>query len=97
VFGGWTVGGFGLGHLLVILTLAAAGSILFVAAQTGFLDGPRILANMAVDSWVPHRFAQLSDRLVTNNGRWLVNELTSPLSGSCQGKQVPMPLWPTSH
>ena len=68
VFGGWTVGGFGLGHLLVILTLAAAGSILFVAAQTGFLDGPRILANMAVDSWVPHRFAQLSDRLVTNNG-----------------------------
>jgi K+ transporter len=23
---------------------------------------------MAVDSWLPHRFAQLSDRLVTNNG-----------------------------
>ena len=53
---------------MVILTLAAAGSILFVAAQTGFLDGPRILANMAVDSWAPRRFAQLSDRLVTNNG-----------------------------
>jgi amino acid transporter len=68
VFGSWTIGSFGLGHVLVILTLAAAGSILFVAAQTGFLDGPRILANMAVDSWVPHRFAQLSDRLVTNNG-----------------------------
>jgi len=68
VFGSWTIGGFGLGHFLVILTLAAAGSILFVAAQTGFLDGPRILANMAVDSWVPHRFAQLSDRLVTNKG-----------------------------
>jgi amino acid transporter len=68
VFGSWSVGGFRLGHLLVVLTLAAAGSILFVAAQTGFLDGPRILANMAVDSWVPHRFAQLSDRLVTNNG-----------------------------
>jgi amino acid transporter len=68
VFGSWTIGGFGLGHVLVVLTLAAAGSILFVAAQTGFLDGPRILANMAVDSWVPHRFAQLSDRLVTNNG-----------------------------
>ncbi|HEX4440622.1 MAG TPA: APC family permease [Thermoanaerobaculia bacterium] len=68
VFGTWHIGGFGLGHLLVVLTLAAAGSILVVAAQTGFLDGPRILANMAVDSWVPHRFAQLSDRLVTNNG-----------------------------
>ena len=72
VFGDWSIGGFALGHLLVILTLAAAGSILFVAAQTGFLDGPRILANMAVDSWVPRRFAQLSDRLVTNNGIWLM-------------------------
>jgi amino acid transporter len=68
VFGDWQIAGFAPGHFLVILTLAAAGSILFVAAQTGFLDGPRILANMAVDSWVPRRFAQLSDRLVTNNG-----------------------------
>jgi amino acid transporter len=72
VFGNWQIGGFALGHVLVILTLAAAGSILFVAAQTGFLDGPRILANMAVDSWAPRRFAQLSDRLVTNNGIWLM-------------------------
>jgi amino acid transporter len=72
VFGGWTIGGFALGHIIVILTLAAAGSVLFVAAQTGFLDGPRILANMAVDSWVPRRFAQLSDRLVTNNGIMLM-------------------------
>jgi hypothetical protein len=27
---------------------------------------------MAIDSWVPRRFAQLSDRLVTNNGIWLM-------------------------
>src|SRR5262245_17937335 len=67
-FGRWAVGGVAIGPALVVLTLAAAGSILFVAAQTGFLDGPRILANMAVDNWVPRRFAQLSDRLVTNNG-----------------------------
>ncbi|HEU5357946.1 MAG TPA: amino acid permease, partial [Gemmatimonadales bacterium] len=31
-------------------------------------DGPRVLANMAVDSWVPHRFAALSERLTTQNG-----------------------------
>jgi amino acid transporter len=68
VFGSWSIGSFGLGHVLIVLTLVAAGAILFVAAQTGFLDGPRILSNMAVDSWVPRRFAQLSDRLVTNNG-----------------------------
>jgi hypothetical protein len=72
VFGTWHLGGFEAGGVLVVLTLVSAGCLLFVAAQTGFLDGPRILANMATDSWVPHRFAQLSDRLVTNNGIWLM-------------------------
>jgi len=72
VFGAWNIGGFHAGSVLVVVTLVAAGCLLFVAAQTGFLDGPRILANMATDSWVPRRFAQLSDRLVTNNGIWLM-------------------------
>ncbi|MEP7131934.1 MAG: APC family permease [Acidobacteriota bacterium] len=72
VFGAWTVGGFSIGPILVVITLVSAGCLLFVAAQTGFLDGPRILANMATDSWAPRRFAQLSDRLVTNNGIWLM-------------------------
>jgi hypothetical protein len=71
-FGSWTLGAFQIGSTLVVLTLVSAGCLLFVAAQTGFLDGPRILANMATDSWMPHRFAQLSDRLVTNNGIWLM-------------------------
>jgi amino acid transporter len=72
VFGSWHLGGIGIGRIIIVLTLLSAGAILFVAAQTGFLDGPRILANMAVDSWVPRRFAQLSDRLVTKNGIWLM-------------------------
>jgi len=72
LFGPWRLGGFAIGPYLVIVTLVSEGALLFVAAQTGFLDGPRILANMAVDSWVPHRFAQLSDRLVTNNGIFLM-------------------------
>jgi len=42
--------------------------LLFVAAQTGFVDGPRVMANMAVDSWLPHRFAALSERLSMQNG-----------------------------
>jgi amino acid transporter len=71
-FGGWALGGFAVGHTLVVLTLISAGCLLFVAAQAGFLDGPRILANMSTDSWAPHRFAQLSDRLVSNNGIWLM-------------------------
>jgi hypothetical protein len=72
IFGAWHIGGFHFGESLVIITLLSAGGLLFVAAQTGFLDGPRILSNMATDSWAPHRFAQLSDRLVTNNGIWLM-------------------------
>jgi amino acid transporter len=72
VFGAWRVGEVAVGPVLVALTLISAGALLFVAAQTGFLAGPRVLANMAVDSWVPRRFAQLSDRLVTNNGIYLM-------------------------
>ena len=68
VFSSWRWGGWSVGNWFIIATLASEGALLFVAAQTGFIDGPRILANMAVDSWVPHRFAQLSDRLVTKNG-----------------------------
>ena len=56
------------GHAFVWATLVAEGALLVVAAQAGFLDGPRVLANMANDSWVPHRFAALSDRLTTSNG-----------------------------
>ncbi len=54
--------------LAVLLTLISEGALLFVAAQAGFLDGPRVLANMAIDSWIPHRFSLLSDRLVAQNG-----------------------------
>jgi amino acid transporter len=56
------------GAAFVVLTLISEGALLVVAAQAGFLDGPRVLANMAVDSWVPHRFATLSERLTTRNG-----------------------------
>ncbi len=61
-------GGLSLGHTFVVLTLFAEGALLVVGAQTGFIDGPRVLANMAVDSWVPRRFAALSERLTTANG-----------------------------
>lgn len=52
----------------VLVTLISEAALLFVAAQTGFIDGPRIMANMAIDHWFPKRFAALSDRLVSMNG-----------------------------
>ncbi|MCX6152829.1 MAG: APC family permease [Candidatus Kapabacteria bacterium] len=58
----------GTGVIFVIVTLISEAALLLVAAQTGFIDGPRVLSNMALDRWVPNRFSALSDRLVTQNG-----------------------------
>jgi amino acid transporter len=58
----------GYANIFIFLTLVSEAVLLFVAAQTGFLDGPRVLANMAIDRWMPNRFSLLNDRLVTKNG-----------------------------
>jgi amino acid transporter len=68
VAGSWNLGGLAVGKGFVIAALLSEGALLFVAAQAGFLDGPRVMANMATDSWLPHRFAALSDRLSMRNG-----------------------------
>jgi len=60
--------GWKFGPQFVWVTLLTEALLLFVAAQTGFLGGPRVLASMALDRWFPTRFASLSDRLVTQNG-----------------------------
>jgi len=57
-----------MGQSFLYITLISEAALLFVAAQTGFLDGPRVMANMAHDSWLPRRFSMLSDRLVSQNG-----------------------------
>lgn len=63
------VGLSGVTHGMVLsATLAFEAGLLLVAANTGFLGGPSVLANMATDSWVPHKFRYLSTRLVTQNG-----------------------------
>jgi hypothetical protein len=58
----------GLAAGFVLVSLVSATALLFIAAQAGFLDGPRVLATMALDRWLPGRFATLSDRLVAQNG-----------------------------
>jgi amino acid transporter len=68
VAGSWQLLGVPIGKGFVVLSLLTEGALLFVAAQAGFLDGPRVMANMATDSWLPHRFAALSDRLSMRNG-----------------------------
>ena len=63
VFSGW-----GFGYTLAMITIFSEGALLLVASQTGFVDGPRVMANMAVDYWFPHRFASLSSRFTIQNG-----------------------------
>ena len=68
VAGGWKVGGVHFGTGFVLVALVSEAGLLFIAAQAGFVDGPRVMANMAIDSWLPHRFAALSERLSMQNG-----------------------------
>jgi amino acid transporter len=58
----------GFGHWLALITILSEGALLLAAAQTGFIDGPRVMSNMALDSWFPHRFSTLSERLTMQNG-----------------------------
>jgi amino acid transporter len=63
LFSGW-----GFGYGLALVTILSEGALLMVGAQAGFIDAPRVMANMAVDSWLPHRFAAFSERLTMRNG-----------------------------
>src|SRR6267154_1613128 len=64
----WKIAGLSIGMPIVTITLLTEGALLFVAAQTGFVGGPQVLATMALDRWVPRRFSNLSQRLVTQDG-----------------------------
>src|SRR3990167_9212086 len=55
-------------HMAVTVTMIFEAGILFVAANTGFLAGPTVLANMAADNWLPRRYRLLSSRLVNSQG-----------------------------
>ncbi|MCM8794349.1 MAG: APC family permease [Candidatus Omnitrophica bacterium] len=68
LMGSIRLGAVEIGGFLVLITIASEAVLLLVAAQTGFIDGPRVMANMALDSWLPRRFSALSDRLTNQNG-----------------------------
>lgn len=63
LFSTWTFG-----KAIAVITIFSEGALLYVASQTGFIDAPRVMANMAVDSWLPHRFSVFSERLTMRNG-----------------------------
>lgn len=62
-FSGWPLGG-----TIAFVTILSEGALLMVGAQSGFAGGPSVMANMAMDNWLPRRFAALSERLTMQNG-----------------------------
>ena len=55
-------------QILLLITLSLEGAILLVAANSIMIFAPLLLGNMASDSWLPHRFRNLSNRLVRKDG-----------------------------
>src|SRR5262249_57621258 len=87
------LGGDAMNHLGLVVVLAFEAGLLLVAANTGFLGGPAVLANMAVDSWMPHQFRNLSSRLVTQNGVILMGAAAAAVLLITGGK-VSVPVGP---
>lgn len=73
------------GAWFVTVTMASEAVLLLVAAQTGFIDGPRVMSNMASDSWLPRRFSALSNRLTMQNGILLIGVAALGLLAYTQG------------
>lgn len=67
-----TFEGWPLGAAIAFITILSEGALLMVGAQSGFAGGPAVMANMAVDSWLPRRFTALSERLTMQNGVFLM-------------------------
>lgn len=55
-------------QIIISVAMVFAAALLLVAAASGFLGGPTVLAWMAIDKWAPHSFAHLSNKLVAQNG-----------------------------
>lgn len=70
---------------LVPVTLIFEFGLLFVGANTGFMGGPAVLANMAMNKWVPTKFANLSSQLVNQNGIILFGFAAILLLVVCKG------------
>lgn len=58
--------------LVVTVPLLAEAALLILAAQTGFVDGPRILGALAADRFMPRRLMRLNGRLAPAPGILLI-------------------------
>ncbi|MDB4934478.1 MAG: amino acid permease-associated region [Labilithrix sp.] len=74
--------------LLVTVPLLSEAALLVVAAQTGFVDGPRVLGALAIDRYMPKRFTRLNGRLAPAPGILLIASIalvSTLVTGGSQG------------
>jgi amino acid transporter len=81
IFSGWP-----LGYALALITILSEGALLMVGGQTGFIGGPRVMANLAIDYWLPRRLSSLSERLSLQNGVLLMGIASLILLFATRGK-----------
>lgn len=82
----WEIAGVNISYMVVTTMMIFTAGLLFVAGNTGFIAGPAVLANMAVDRWMPHLFSALSSRLVTKNGIILMGSSAIIALGITEGQ-----------
>ncbi|MFT3917479.1 MAG: APC family permease [Anaeromyxobacteraceae bacterium] len=76
--------------LAVSVPLAAEAALLLMAAQTGFVDGPRILGALATDRFLPKRLTRLNGRLAPAPGILVVAAIALAAVGVTGGRLEPL-------
>lgn len=69
--GAWAIGYY--------LTQFFTAAILVLAANTSYADFPRLASILARDRYLPKQFSNLGDKLVFNNGIWILGLLAAAL------------------
>lgn len=82
----WHIGDMNISNYVVGIAMLFTAGLLLVAANTGFIAGPAVLANMAVDRWMPYLFSALSSRLVTKHGILMMGIASLLALAMTQGK-----------
>ncbi|MFY3743548.1 APC family permease [Anaeromyxobacter sp. Red801] len=84
------LGGGAAARLAVAVPLLAEAALLLMAAQTGFVDGPRILGALATDRYLPRRLSRLDGRLVPAPGILLVAIIAASATVLTRGELEPL-------
>jgi amino acid transporter len=76
--------------LLVGAPLVAEALLLIVAAQTGFTDGPRTLAALARDRFMPRSLTRLNGRMMPARGNYVVGAIATGTVLLVGGRLAPL-------